>query len=166
MLFFLFLLKLYWAYLNLRNYLFQHTKYKAATPWNNFVQLFCQYVWKSNKTYSSSLLLTADTFQDPHWMVESMDSTKPRMPETVYIYICVCVCVCVLIAHLCPCLCQTPMDCSLPDSSVQGILQARILEWVAIPFLRRSSQPRNLTQISWIAWFFTIWVTKELNIYI
>ena len=37
-----------------------------------------------------------------------------------------------------------PMDCSPPDSSVHGILQARILEWVAIPFSRGSSQPRDL----------------------
>ena len=36
-----------------------------------------------------------------------------------------------------------PMDCSLPGSSVHGILQARILEWVAIPFSRGSSQPRD-----------------------
>ena len=38
-----------------------------------------------------------------------------------------------------------PMDCSLPGSSVHGILQARILEWVAIPFCRRLSQPRDLS---------------------
>ena len=44
----------------------------------------------------------------------------------VYIYICVCVC-----AQLCLTLCN-PMDCILPDSSVHGISQARILEWVAI----------------------------------
>ena len=37
----------------------------------------------------------------------------------------------------------TPMDCSPPDFSVHGIFQARILEWVAIPFSRRSSQPRG-----------------------
>ena len=36
-----------------------------------------------------------------------------------------------------------PMDCSPPDSSVHGILQARILEWVAISFSRVSSRPRN-----------------------
>ena len=40
-----------------------------------------------------------------------------------------------------------PMDCSLPGSSVQGILQARILEWVAISFSRGSSQPREQTWI-------------------
>ena len=36
-----------------------------------------------------------------------------------------------------------PMDCSLPGSSVHGIFQARILEWVAISFFRGSSQPRD-----------------------
>ena len=40
-----------------------------------------------------------------------------------------------------------PMDCSPPGSSVHGILQARILEWVAIPFSRRSSQLRYWTQV-------------------
>jgi len=39
-----------------------------------------------------------------------------------------------------------PMDCSPPGSSVHGILQARILEWVAVPFSRGSSQPRDQTQ--------------------
>ena len=47
----------------------------------------------------------------------------------------------VLVAQLCLTLCN-PMDCSPPDSSVHGILQARILEWVAIPFSRASSWPR------------------------
>ena len=41
-----------------------------------------------------------------------------------------------------------PMDCSLPDSSIYGILQARILEWVARPSSRGSSQPRDWTHIS------------------
>ena len=54
---------------------------------------------------------------------------------------------CVLHAQLCPTLCD-PMDCSPPGSSVHGILQARILEWVAIPFSRGSSQPRDQTQVS------------------
>ena len=46
--------------------------------------------------------------------------------------------VCVLDTHLCPTLCD-PKDCSPPGSSVHGILQARILEWVAISFSRGSS---------------------------
>ena len=54
------------------------------------------------------------------------------------------------------------MDWSPPGSSVQGTLQARILEWVAISFSRRSSQPRNQTQVSSIAGrFFSIWATRE-----
>ena len=44
-----------------------------------------------------------------------------------------------------------PMDCSLPGSYVYGNLQARTLEWVAIPFSRGSSQPRDRTQVSSIA---------------
>ena len=49
-----------------------------------------------------------------------------------------------------PTLCDT-MDCSLPGSSVHGILQARVLEWVAISFSRGSSQPRDQTRVSCIA---------------
>ena len=52
------------------------------------------------------------------------------------------------------------MDCSPPSSYVRGILQARILEWVAIPFSRRSSQPRDWIRVSCIAGrFFTVWAT-------
>ena len=53
-----------------------------------------------------------------------------------------CVCVCVLVAQSCLTLCD-PMDCSPPGSTVHGILQARILEQVAISFSRGSSQSRN-----------------------
>ena len=73
---------------------------------------------------------------------------------------CVCVCVCVLVAQLCPILCD-PMDCSTSGSSVHGILQARILEWIAIPFSRGSSWSRDQTQVSHIAGgFFTFWATS------
>ena len=47
-----------------------------------------------------------------------------------------------LVAQLCPTLCN-PMDCSPPGSSVHGILQTRILEWVAMPSSRGSSQPKD-----------------------
>ena len=53
-------------------------------------------------------------------------------------------------AQSCPTLCD-PLDCSPPGSSVHGILQARLLEWVAIYFSRGSSQPRDQTQVSCIA---------------
>ena len=75
--------------------------------------------------------------------------------------VCVGVCVWVLVARSRPTLCD-PMDCSLPGSSVHGILQARILEWVAIPFFRGSSWPRDRTQVSCTAGrFFTAWATRE-----
>ena len=54
------------------------------------------------------------------------------------------------------------MDCSPPGSSVHGILQARILEWVAISFSRGSSRPRDRTQVSCIAGkCFNLWATRE-----
>ena len=67
----------------------------------------------------------------------------------------------VKVTQLCPTLCD-PMDCSLPGSSVHGILQARILEWVAMPFSRESSQSRDLTWVLHNASrFFTIWATRK-----
>ena len=62
--------------------------------------------------------------------------------------VCVCVCVCVC-TQSCPTLCNL-MHCSLPDSSVHGIVQARILEWVAISSSRGSSWPWDRTCISCI----------------
>ena len=61
----------------------------------------------------------------------------------------------VLVTHLCPTLCD-PVDYSPPGSSVHGILQARMLEWVAMPFSRGSSQPRDQTWVSRIAGRFFI----------
>ena len=58
------------------------------------------------------------------------------------------------------------MECSLPGSSVHGILQARILEWVAILFSRGSSQPKDQMQVSHLAGgFFTVLATKEGRVY-
>ena len=55
-----------------------------------------------------------------------------------------------LVTPSCPTL-RDPMHCSLPGSSVHGILQARILQWVSISYFRRSSQPRDQTHISCIS---------------
>ena len=61
-------------------------------------------------------------------------------------------------SHLTLC---NPLDCI-----VHGILQARMMEWVAFPFSRGSSQPRDRTRISCIAgWFFTSWATREAQEY-
>ena len=65
------------------------------------------------------------------------------------------------VAQSCPILCD-PVDCSLPGSSIHGILQARILEWVAISFSRGSSRPRDQTQVSRIGGRrFNLWATRE-----
>ena len=65
--------------------------------------------------------------------------------------VCVCVCACVCsVTQSCPALCN-PMEYSLPGSSVHGILQARILEWVAMPSSRESSQPRDETCVSYVS---------------
>jgi len=66
----------------------------------------------------------------------------------------------VKVAQSWPSLCN-PMDCT-----VHGILQARILEWVAVPFFRGSSQPRDRPQVSHIAGgFFTSWATREAHMW-
>ena len=71
--------------------------------------------------------------------------------------------VCVLVTQSCPNLCNL-VDCSLPDSSVHGILPAGILEWVAISFSGGSSSPRSWSRVFCIAGrFFPIWATREAH---
>ena len=63
----------------------------------------------------------------------------------------------------CPTICDA-MNCSLSGSSVHGVFQARVLEWVAVPFSRGSSRPRDWTWVSCIAGkFFTIWAIRETD---
>ena len=70
-----------------------------------------------------------------------------------------------LVTQSCPTLCH-PMDCSPPGSYVHGINQTKKLEWVAIPFSRESSQPRDRTQVSYTAGrFFIIWATRKVLSY-
>ena len=67
----------------------------------------------------------------------------------------------VKVTQSCPTL-WDPMDCSLPGSSVYGILQVRILEWVTMSFSRGSSQPRGQIQVFHIAsGLFTVWATRK-----
>ena len=74
-----------------------------------------------------------------------------------FVYVCVCVLNWSVVHDFCD-----PIDCSLPGFSLHGILQARILEWVAISFSRGSSQPKNQTEFSCIAGrFFTDWTMRE-----
>ena len=68
----------------------------------------------------------------------------------------ICACVFAKLFQLCLALCD-PMDYSPPGSSVHGILQARILKWIAISFSKGSSPPKDHT----VGWFFTVWATRE-----
>ena len=88
-------------------------------------------------------------------------SDSPEKSQTVQSVFPMDVLVAVKYTQLCPTLCG-PMDSSPPGPSVHGILQVRILEWVAISFCRGSSQPRDWI---WVAHFvnrlFTDWTTRE-----
>ena len=69
------------------------------------------------------------------------------------------------VTQSCPTLCY-PVDCGPPGSSVHGIFQARILEWIVISFSRGSSQPRHRTQVSHIAGrCFNLWATMSVFIF-
>ena len=90
--------------------------------------------------------------QDLHWTHFPTKFSMEKSEGSVFLpLLCVCVCVCVCVC-LCACaralscvwLCN-PMNYILPGSSIHGILQARILEWLTIPFSRRSSQLRDWT---------------------
>ena len=90
---------------------------------------------------------------------------KHSKGKTKYLCVCVCVCVCVCMQkkHYSPSRVQLFVTPSIVIS-VHGILQARILQWVALPFSRESSWPRNRTQVSRIAGrFFTVWATSKLT---
>ena len=89
-----------------------------------------------------------------------------RMDIYMYVHMYyVFMCICVLNVQSCPTL-WDPMDCRPQGSSVHGILQARILEWVPIPLSRGSSRAWDRTQVSCTAGgFFTIWGTREACVY-
>ena len=87
-------------------------------------------------------------------LVSDIQQSDSYVYMCVYMYIlyvcicvCVCVCACAKLLQSCLILCY-PIDCSLPGCSVHGILQPRILEWVAISFSRGPSQPRDQTHVS------------------
>ena len=91
---------------------------------------------------------------------EEFNNSSNCLSETstcvcVCVCVCVCMCVCVWVTQSCPSLCD-PIDCSLPNSSAHGSLQARLLEWVVISSSRVYSQPRDQTWVSalWADSFF------------
>ena len=118
--------------------------FPGSSRWNvQGTKEFLAFQWKQNP-YASSLTL-----------VGRLASYAYSLPFPSWAVLC-------LIIQSCMTLCD-PMGCSLPGSSV-GILQARILECVAMPS-RWSSQPKDWAQVSCITdRFFTIWVGADTNI--
>ena len=105
--------------------------------------------WQSSKTLSSPLQSTPEN----NYLQNNLQFKRPEKKVKV------------LVTQCCPIL-WNPTACSLPGSSVHGILWVRILEWIAIPFSRGSSWLRDQTQVSCIASrFFTVWATREARIY-
>ena len=91
------------------------------------------------------------------WLFSSCPQSFPASGSLPTFVSAVCVCVSCSVMSLCD-----HMDCSLLGSSVHGILQAGILDLVAIPIFRGSSPSRDRIQISSIVGrFFTIWVTGQ-----
>ena len=85
---------------------------------------------------------------------------KPTHTYLLIMYVFMC-----LVSQSCSTLLD-PMHCSPPDSSVHGILQAKILEWATMPSSRWYSQTRDGTQVSRVAGgFFTIWATREAHVF-
>ena len=85
--------------------------------------------------------------------VQDLCPDSYKIPLSVY----------VLVAQSCLTLCD-PMDCSQPSSSIHGVLQVRILEWVTILFSRGLSWPRDRTQVSCTASrFLTVWAAREAH---
>ena len=125
------------------------------TPWTIPTRLLCPWDFPGKNTGWNGLsFLSSGDLPDPgikpkslhcRWILYPWATKEARNifnKELKSVHVCVCVCVCVLVAQSCPSFCNS-MDYSPPGSSVHGILQARILECVAVPFSRGSSQSRE-----------------------
>ena len=103
-------------------------------------------IWWGSSSTGSQIFCILDLVGS-NWFLFFFFFSLQLTPETWKLLSCV---------HLCK-----PMDCSLPGSAVHGILEARILEGVIIPFTGGPSQPRDQTRVSCIAGkSFTVWTTR------
>ena len=107
-------------------------------------------------TWLRSILIDAGKKKRDRWINLIMTIKSDFTPTSFCARVC-------LVAQSCPTLCDS-MDCSPPGSSVHGILQARIPEWLAIPFSGGSSPPRERTCVSCFTREFSIiWATREAD---
>ena len=128
--------------------------------WNPLFIFHCSCLW--NRRKSTSFASEAAISKKKNNKKKTLESYTPRL-EAIFlniyerkkrfeevlmkIFVRVSMCVC---AQSCPTLCGLT-DCRSPGSSVHGISQARILEWIAISFSRGSSQPRDQTCVSCVS---------------
>ena len=113
-------------------------------------------IWTSKSNLDFKLTATAKNWQKNYLSYSNNSGKQITLAITLT--------VCVKFAQSCLTFCDS-MDCSPPGSSVHGILRARIPpgKWVAIPFSRESSLPKNWTWVSSIAGrFFIVWATREI----
>ena len=135
----------------------EHTSQKFKYCWGEGVHWALQtWKWVSGKSplwqwhYKDGFLQTSPSLG---FSFHKMRKRKSTWQDSMIICVC-------LVAELCPTFCN-PMDCSLPGCSVHSILQARILERVAIPVSWGYSWPGNWSQVSRIAGrFLTVWATR------
>ena len=117
-------------------------------------------LWKIAKDEESVVHeVTKSRTQLSNWTITKYVCFLCHLPATAHRHrLCVPVC---LVTQSCPTV-WDPVDCNPPGSSFHGILQARILEWVAISFSRGSSWPRDRTWISLFSWQILYhWATWE-----
>ena len=101
--------------------------------------------------YSISLTLLKDFIYTIYTVINILNM-QAILIHYMFIKRCICICMCTGAQSLqsCPALCN-PVDCSSPGSSVHGILQPRMLEWVVVPSSRGSSQHRDRTLVSYVS---------------
>ena len=112
-------------------------------------------IWMEGKDHTLMLLLSVNPMKPGIWNLELLAVIWEKLCRWAESYVCYLsvfqsldVLCCAKSIESCLTLCN-PMECSLPGSSVHGILQAGILGWVAISFSRESSQLRDQTCISY-----------------
>ena len=138
-----------------------HGVAQSRTWLSDFTFTFHFHALKEVATHSSVLVWRIPGTVEPSWL-PSMGSHKIGH-NWCNLAAADILCICVWVIQSCQTLCD-PTDYSSPDSSVNGILQARILEWVVISFFRESSQQRDWIPVSCIAGgCFTIWAIRAAH---
>ena len=127
------------------------TAYRITDTWESRSWLWKCWIKSFNSSFSSEVILTPDRLpvvsvtikKKVNYSLKQINENNTFTSEKLKINLkgaC-------LVTQSCLILCDS-MDCTIPGSSVHGISQARILEWVAIPFSRGTSWPRDWTRVS------------------